>query len=385
MNERMNNNENKVINDKKNNSEFILSIVRYIVGSIICIISLLVFLGDDIANGLWIMLFGLSIMPFIYKHKSFANVDKGMIIVSQIFVPLIILFTAILIFSNIYENDKKNNDSNNSSSLEHETIKENDISNNIAINIEKNIAGANKYQDVKVDKYNEDKYTANIYLKQGYSNFDIITKVANCGLDVINSIKRYHLEDVDKYIYQYNIFYYNSNSELIYKTEYVNENTTSLNSITLIDNNNQINTITKEQIDLYLEQQRQQYLEEEAKRKEEQKQRELESKYDIKDTLTNIAYVYYQNEARGNKEYFGKRIMTTATITGISVDQSVLFNTGVSIHLKEDGAKYRLVCNNEKGISGITDVNRGDTITVIGKMNTMLSGSLLMDDCEIIK
>ena len=124
----MNNNENKVINDKKNNSEFILSIVRYIAGSIICIISLLVFLGDDIANGLWIMLFGLSIMPLIYKHKSFANADRGLVIVSQIFVPLIILFTAILIFSNIYDGNKKNNDSNNSSSLENETIKENDNS-----------------------------------------------------------------------------------------------------------------------------------------------------------------------------------------------------------------------------------------------------------------
>ena len=106
--------------------------------------------------------------------------------------------------------------------------------------------------------------------------------------------------------------------------------------------------------------------------------------YDIEDSLTNIAYTYYQNEARGNSKYFKKRVKVTATITDISIDKSIFFNTGVTIHLKEEGAKYRLMCNNEDGISGITEYNRNEQITVIGTMNTMAGSSLLMNKCEIV-
>lgn len=111
----------------------------------------------------------------------------------------------------------------------------------------------------------------------------------------------------------------------------------------------------------------------------------IKPKYDIEDSLTNIALTYYQNEARGNSNYFGKNIKLTAQIYDIDVDDSVLFNIGVTIWLKEDGAKYNLSCNNEDGISGITKYNKGDFITVIGKMNTMSGRTLRLDNCEISK
>ena len=109
----------------------------------------------------------------------------------------------------------------------------------------------------------------------------------------------------------------------------------------------------------------------------------VEPKFEIDDNLTNMANTYYLNEARGNSTYFGKKVKVTATITDISVDESVLFNTGVTIHLKENGAKYTLLCNNDKGINGITNYNRGDKITVVGKMDTMVTGALVMKKCEI--
>ncbi len=107
--------------------------------------------------------------------------------------------------------------------------------------------------------------------------------------------------------------------------------------------------------------------------------------YDIEESLTNIAKTYYDNEARGNSTYFKKRVKVTAIITSINVDKSVLFNTGVTIHLKESGAKYEMLCQNEDGIKGINKYSRNDTITVIGQMNTMVGNSLWMEKCEIVE
>ena len=109
----------------------------------------------------------------------------------------------------------------------------------------------------------------------------------------------------------------------------------------------------------------------------------VEPKYEIEDTIANMSETYYQNEARGNSTYFGKKVKVSGNISLISVDESVLFNTGVTVHLDEDGARYDLLCNNENGIKGITKYSRGDNITVVGKMDTMVSSALVMHECEI--
>ena len=122
---------------------------------------------------------------------------------------------------------------------------------------------------------------------------------------------------------------------------------------------------------------------EKEKEKNKTEKSEKNNKYDIEDTLTNIAQTYYENEARGNSTYFGKYVKVTATISSIDVDDSIFFNTGVSIYLKEKGAKYNMICQNDDGIAGITKYSRDEQITVIGKMNTMAGSSLLLEKCEI--
>jgi len=107
--------------------------------------------------------------------------------------------------------------------------------------------------------------------------------------------------------------------------------------------------------------------------------------YDKEGSLKEIANVYYSNEAKGNSNYFGKMVKVTGVVDRVKVDDSVIFNTGVTIWIKEKGAKYDLACNNENGIVGVTDISKGDKIAVVGKMNTMAGSSLLLDDCEIYK
>lgn len=107
--------------------------------------------------------------------------------------------------------------------------------------------------------------------------------------------------------------------------------------------------------------------------------------FDKEGSLKDIAQVYYLNEARGNSEYFGKIIKVTGTIGKIDVDDSVLFNMGVTIWLKDNEAKYNLACNNKQGIIGVSEVNRGEQISVIGEMDTLTNNFLTLDNCQIYK
>lgn len=117
--------------------------------------------------------------------------------------------------------------------------------------------------------------------------------------------------------------------------------------------------------------------------RENEQQNQLE--YDIEDSLTNIADEYYLNEARANVKYFGKKIKITAGIEDITVDSSVFFNLGVTVYLREKGARYDLICNFGDGdSSGITYYNKGDKITIVGTMDEMIGSSLYMKKCNII-
>ena len=107
--------------------------------------------------------------------------------------------------------------------------------------------------------------------------------------------------------------------------------------------------------------------------------------YELEGNLKDIAEVYYLNEARGNSTYFGKMVKVTGKISDIDVDDSVLFNTGVTIWLNDSNSHYALACGNDDGIVGVKDLNKGNTVSLVGKMNTMAGSSLLMDDCEIYK
>lgn len=127
--------------------------------------------------------------------------------------------------------------------------------------------------------------------------------------------------------------------------------------------------------------------EEQAREEEENKIVQNQSKYsyDIEDSLTNISKEFYNNEARANKNYFGKKVKITAKIAKISVDSSVLFNTGVTVILEESGAYYDILCNFKEGDStGITKYNKGDQITIIGKMDEFLINSIYMKKCIIV-
>ena len=108
--------------------------------------------------------------------------------------------------------------------------------------------------------------------------------------------------------------------------------------------------------------------------------------YDVETSIKEMAQVYYDNELNGNKTYFNKRVKLTGIIDDISYDKSVAFNTGISIIIHEDGAKYRVYCNFKDGdASGITDYKKDDTITIIGNVNEMLSNSLSLNKCVISK
>jgi hypothetical protein len=91
------------------------------------------------------------------------------------------------------------------------------------------------------------------------------------------------------------------------------------------------------------------------------------------------------NEARGNSTYFGKMVKITGKISDIDVDDGVIFNTGVTIWLDDSNSHYALACGNDDGIVGVKDLNKGDTVNLVGKMDTMAGSSLRMDDCEIYK
>ena len=107
--------------------------------------------------------------------------------------------------------------------------------------------------------------------------------------------------------------------------------------------------------------------------------------YELEGNLQDIAEVYYLNEARGNSTYFGKMVKVTGKIRDIDVDDGIIFNTGVTIWLDDSTSHYALACGNDDGIVGVGDLNKGDTVSLVGKMNTMAGSSLLMDDCEIYK
>ena len=57
---------------------------------------------------------------------------------------------------------------------------------------------------------------------------------------------------------------------------------------------------------------------------------------------------------------------------------------GVTLVLKDNGSRYNMYCTNDDGMKGITKYNKGDKITVIGVMDTMVSNNLRLDNCIIM-
>lgn len=339
----------------------------YIIGGIISAIGFLGLLNydetEDILFGVFFIIFGFSLMPYIY-NKITNNSDNIRLL--RKIVPIII-FALFVYVNSIF---------NYNSNLNQEVDKEKYIEEYKAF----------KWPDteitklVPVPKSNIGKiswitsYNFVIYISETTKNDydDYVIECSNIGFNVDYQKGDDYYYAKNESGYQLSLKYEGNNVMFISVDGPKNNSNDTSQSTSSNNSQEEQNSPSNNNA-------------QDTTKNDQSSSNKSSQSYDIEDSLANIANTYYQNETRGNKEYFKKRVKVTATISDISVDKSVLFNTGVTIHLKETGAKYRMLCNNEDGIKGITYYNRGDSITVIGTMNTMVGSSLLMDKCEIVE
>ena len=99
--------------------------------------------------------------------------------------------------------------------------------------------------------------------------------------------------------------------------------------------------------------------------------------YDLLVPESTIKETYENNILDGNKEYFGKRIMTYSTYESISdgmFSGLILYMNNVyctSFNTKEDEEK-------------LSRLNEGQSIMVIGTADEWVSSKLELEDCEIM-
>lgn len=108
-----------------------------------------------------------------------------------------------------------------------------------------------------------------------------------------------------------------------------------------------------------------------------------EPQYDIEISLKEMANVYYNNELNGNKQFFGKRVKTQAkfrkTSSGILSGLIAYFDGGDSI--------YDIHCTSfDKETKGIlSELNRNETVNIIGTVGQLISPSIKFENCKIYK
>lgn len=105
--------------------------------------------------------------------------------------------------------------------------------------------------------------------------------------------------------------------------------------------------------------------------------------YDIEISLKEMANVYYNNELNGNKQFFGKRVKTQAkfrkTSSGILSGLIAYFDGGDSI--------YDIHCTSfdKETKSILSELNRNETVTIIGTVGQLISPSIKFENCKIYK
>lgn len=101
------------------------------------------------------------------------------------------------------------------------------------------------------------------------------------------------------------------------------------------------------------------------------------NKYDLYIDENTLASTYENNELDGNKKYFGKRIKTSSTFESVS---SGTFS-GLMLYMN------KIYCSsfNSKDDEGkLSELNKGQSISIIGTADTWVSSKLNLKDCEIL-
>lgn len=344
---------NEKVVSKKNKSIGlkIFDVICYIIGGFLSLIFLLSFLSKPDISLFAALLWGVSFLPFIYyiiqKKCKFSSIK---IILMRIFIPIImfiVLIFAIIIFPSI-DSDSNDNQENNTN------INNNSNSDNkIAKEIDKSISATYKYKNTKVKEI-DGKYDVNIYLKRSDASYDENVWMAIDGMSVINSVKHYHLEDIDKNVIKYNIYFYNKDSNEICKSIYENDNSSEIDKLTFTSSNNETFTITQKQIDEYHKQK-----EEEEKKK----QQETINKYKNScDTLK------YKDVLRTPENYINKQAYWFGEVN--QVIGNGVYKVSVNCE-KNRYADNGYICSDDIYViySGSLNLIEDDLIKMWGTMN----------------
>ena len=96
-----------------------------------------------------------------------------------------------------------------------------------------------------------------------------------------------------------------------------------------------------------------------------------------------MADVYYNNELNGNKQFFGKRVKTKAKFRETS---SGMFS-GLIAYFDGGNAIYNIHCTSFKKetASKLSELNRNETVTIIGTVGELVSNSIHFEECKISK
>lgn len=263
-----------------------------------------------------------------------------------------------------YEDSSKSNINNvpKEISLEEQIIK----------HIEDSISSTYKYDQVTLNKINDNTYDVFIKLRRRDKSYNNIKWMATDGMSVINSIKYYSYDEVDKIVSTYNVDYYDYYSDIIGKTIYKNDhNKKKIESVTIITANGKSQIVTSKQIDSFHEER----LREEAKQKE-------RSKYDIEVDAKTISNVYYNNKLDGNKKYFGKRIKSYGKFT--SAEKGTI--TGWSIILNTTG-RYDYYCTSFASGEeySFSSYNRGENLIVYAEVDELIGNYIRLKNCDLEK
>jgi len=243
-----NNNDNNVT---KSDIKVAIDVIRYVIGGMISLSALLILPANNYRlTATFLLLCGLSIMPFFYDMLVKKNINKNQVLLLSILLPLF-LFIVSMVFIPSSNNTKKHdkeiiNKVDKVESEEEQIIK----------GIDKNISNTYKYKKPALKKTTNNKYIATLYLKRKDDNYNDSIWVGIDSIEIINSVKKYHKEDIDNKIEEYVINIYNYNDDNIYVGNIKNDYKEEAKEITIKNiKNNEVKKITKDQIDKYFKDQ----------------------------------------------------------------------------------------------------------------------------------
>ena len=101
-----------------------------------------------------------------------------------------------------------------------------------------------------------------------------------------------------------------------------------------------------------------------------------EDVYDIEVTPKTIYETYDNNILDGNKKYFGKRLKITSTFRDVSDGEL----SGLMLYLDK---VYCSSFNTEEDASSLSELDKGQEVTVIGTADEWIANSLNLKDCQI--